>query len=168
MDNIEKSPAHDAREPSEPEVFTKDVKQVDRAALFLAEADVENASFSAAQEKKLLRKIDWILLPMVMRTTHQPLAFTDCFSSFSSLLHLVQSTKLHSQPLPFMGYVMIFISTGSNIPGWDPSCLWVLWSACSLPLHSCTNSRRPNTSVSAPAAGVPWHFASRHAPAGQV
>lgn len=69
MDNIEKSPAYGAQTPSEPEVLTKDVKQVDHAALFLAEADVEGAGFSAAREKKLLRKIDWLLLPMVR---HQP------------------------------------------------------------------------------------------------
>jgi len=71
MDNIEKSPAFRAHEPSEPEVLTKDVKQVDGAALFLAGADAEGANFSAVREKKLLRKIDWILLPMV---SHQPLA----------------------------------------------------------------------------------------------
>lgn len=92
MDNIEKSPAQDSREPSEPELFMKDKKQVDRAAVFLAEADVEGASFSAAQEKKLLRKIDWILLPMVMHTsTSQRLSLTR--SSSSSPLRSVLSTK---------------------------------------------------------------------------
>lgn len=75
MDNIEKSPAYGTQEPSEPEVLTKDVKQVDGAALFLAGVDVEVANFSAAREKKLLRKIDWILLPMV---SHQPLAAGLC------------------------------------------------------------------------------------------
>lgn len=62
MDNIEKG--------SNMETSTahpiKDVggKQADQAALFLAEAGADIV-LTPAQEKRLKRKIDWILLPMV-------------------------------------------------------------------------------------------------------
>ena len=62
MDNIEEIPTREA--PSAPSIKQVSVKQLDQAALFLADAEgVE--TFSAAQERKLKRKIDWILLPMV-------------------------------------------------------------------------------------------------------
>jgi hypothetical protein len=62
MDKIEKVPTTEA--PSAPSIKQVSVKQLDQAALFLADAErVE--PFSAAQERKLKRKIDWILLPMV-------------------------------------------------------------------------------------------------------
>lgn len=66
MDNIEKA--------SNTETTTthpiKDVggRQADQAALFLAEAGTEIV-LTAAQEKRLKRKIDWILLPMVCCTS---------------------------------------------------------------------------------------------------
>ncbi|KIW16106.1 hypothetical protein PV08_06157 [Exophiala spinifera] len=65
MDSIEKSSNADAT-TAQP---MKDVggKQADQAALFLAEAGTEIV-LTRAQEKRLKRKIDWILLPMLFLT----------------------------------------------------------------------------------------------------
>jgi hypothetical protein len=42
-----------------------DVKKIDQAALFLAEADGE-VTFTPKQEQRLKRKIDLIIIPMVI------------------------------------------------------------------------------------------------------
>ena len=64
-DSIDKTPARAVSEATEPEKPANDVKQLDHAALFLANADVQEPALSPAREKRLLRKIDCLLLPMV-------------------------------------------------------------------------------------------------------
>jgi ACS family allantoate permease-like MFS transporter len=163
MDNIEKSPGYGTQEPSEPEVFTKDVKQVDRAALFLAEADVEGANFSAAREKKLLRKIDWLLLPMV-RYQPYPLAFSDLLQLFltatlgavdkvaistAAIYGLRDDIGLHGQQYSWLGSILslgalVGMFPSSALMHKFPSAKYLCfcscgWSAMALIFPSCTS-----------------------------
>ena len=76
-----------------PDVLEKDVKHIDKAALFLASAEGTQL-LSPAAEKRLKWKIDLILIPMVCAflsfMLKQRLTSP---RSFSSRRHLAQSTK---------------------------------------------------------------------------
>lgn len=75
MDNIEKA-SHTETTTAQP-IKNVDGKQADQAALFLAQAGVET-TLTAAQEKRLKRKIDWILIPMVCLTLYLQLPGLRC------------------------------------------------------------------------------------------
>lgn len=62
MDAIEKAVTPQGAVASE--ISDKDVRHVDQAALFLASA-TDAPDFPAKAEKRLKRKIDFIILPMV-------------------------------------------------------------------------------------------------------
>lgn len=65
MDDITKEPVSEVQRPASLlEVSEKNAKNVDAAAVFLSSVDAPPV-FSAKQEQKLKRKIDWIMIPLV-------------------------------------------------------------------------------------------------------
>jgi hypothetical protein len=64
-------------------------QHVDKAAQFLAETE-DYPPLSAAAEKKLMRKVDWIMIPVVRSSVASDRAnviqHSNCISSYSSLL----------------------------------------------------------------------------------
>lgn len=79
-----------------------DIKKIDQAALFLAEAE-DYVPLTPKQQKRLKRKIDFIVVPMVIFYCFLAL-FDVGLTSFSSFLQQPSEplTKWHSARLPFM------------------------------------------------------------------
>jgi len=137
-------------------VANADTKNIDQAALFLAEAEGFEP-LTAKQEQRLKRKIDFILIPMVLyhRSLQLPMAY---HISSSSPPRSVPSTKSRSPRQPFTVYAKTTILSASSTPGSAPSSHWVPLLACSPPQPSSTSSQPPSTSAAAPSAGPLWHF----------
>lgn len=75
-------------------------QHVDKAAKFLVEADAY-PPLSPEAERKLLRKVDWIMIPIVSSFTIPLPLYNECLQyqySYSSLLRWVPLTKWRLEP----------------------------------------------------------------------
>lgn len=70
--SIHEKSAHMDDEPGSVDHKVGSVKDADQAAQFLAETQ-HYPPLSAAEEKKLVRKVDWIMIPMVSPKTKSQL-----------------------------------------------------------------------------------------------
>jgi len=111
-------------------------KDVDIAAQIISDyADqMDGDSWSVEEERKLIRRIDWRLIPTVRNPVYdREYRSILIYNSYSSVLLCRGLIKLLSRRLPFTTSRRIFILPGISIHGLDPHrssvgwYSWVLW-----------------------------------------
>lgn len=126
---------------------TADTKDVDKAALFLAQAG-EYETLTTKQEKRLKRKIDWIMIPMLF-TTATLGAVDKVALSTAAIYGLREDNGLHGQQYSWLGSIL---SLGALV-GMFPSSYMIhkfpaakylctcsmAWSAMALLMPACSN-----------------------------
>ncbi|KAL2444898.1 MFS-type transporter cnsL [Exophiala dermatitidis] len=143
MDNIEKA-SHTETTTAQP-IKNVDGKQADQAALFLAQAGVET-TLNAAQEKRLKRKIDWILIPMLFLTATFG-AVDKVALSTAAIYGLRDDANLHGQQYSWLGSILSLGALVGMLPSSAllhklPSAKYLCtcsmgWSAMALVMPAC-------------------------------
>ncbi|KAL0264412.1 hypothetical protein SLS55_000362 [Diplodia seriata] len=102
--SVHEKSAHMDAEPASADYKVGSVKDVDQAAQFLAETQ-HYPPLSAAQEKRLVRKIDWIMIPMLFLTA--TLGAVDKVSlSTAAIYGLRTDTHLVGQQYSWLGSIL--------------------------------------------------------------
>ncbi|KAL1645420.1 hypothetical protein SLS58_003727 [Diplodia intermedia] len=112
--SVHEKSAHMDAEPASADYKVGSVQDVDQAAQFLAETQ-HYPPLSAAQEKRLVRKIDWIMIPMLFLTA--TLGAVDKVSlSTAAIYGLRTDTHLVGQQYSWLGSILS-LGVSKNSPG---------------------------------------------------